>query len=33
MRSTLREVLRLAGQSWPLLLLWFVGGWLVRWVV
>ena len=33
MRSTLREVLRLAGQSWPLLLLWFVGGWLVRWIV
>jgi len=28
-----REVLRLAGRSWPLLLLWFLGGWIVRWVV
>ncbi|KQO04852.1 hypothetical protein ASF06_18855 [Agreia sp. Leaf244] len=33
MRSTVREVLRLAGRSWPLLLLWFLGGWIVRWVV
>lgn len=29
----MREVLRLAGRSWPLLLLWFLGGWIVRWVV
>ena len=33
MWSTVREVLRLAGRSWPLLLLWFLGGWIVRWVV
>jgi hypothetical protein len=33
MRSTVREVLRLAGRTWPLLLVWFLGGWIVRWVV
>jgi hypothetical protein len=33
MRSTIREVLRLAGRTWPLLLVWFLGGWIVRWVV
>jgi hypothetical protein len=33
MRSTIREVLRLAGRSWPMLLVWFLGGWIVRWVV
>lgn len=33
MRTTVREVLRLAGRSWPLLLVWFLGGWIVRWVL
>lgn len=33
MRSTVREVLRLAGRTWPMLLVWFLGGWIVRWVV
>ena len=33
MRSTIREVLRLAGRTWPMLLVWFLGGWIVRWIV